>query len=38
MSVGVVDVAPGDGRTLEDCVQAADALMYENKKRRKGLK
>ncbi len=38
MSVGVVDVAPGDVRTLEDCVQAADALMYENKKRRKGLK
>ena len=38
LSVGVLDVKPGDPRSLEACVQAADALMYENKKRRKGLK
>ena len=38
MSVGAADARPGDGRTLEDCLQAADALMYENKKRRKGIK
>ncbi len=35
LSAGVIDVEAGDGRSLEECVQAADALMYENKKRRK---
>ncbi len=37
LSVGIVDVDRGDPRSLDACVQAADALMYENKKRRKGL-
>ena len=38
MSVGFFDARAGDGRSLEECVQAADALMYENKKRRKAMK
>lgn len=38
MSVGAIDVQAGDARTLEDCVQAADVLMYENKKRKKAGK
>ena len=37
LSVGVIDVQAGDPRTLDACVQAADATMYECKKRRKGL-
>ena len=37
LSVGVIDVQTGDPRTLDACVQAADATMYECKKRRKGL-
>ena len=36
LSVGSVEVAGGDSCSLDECVQAADALMYENKKRRKG--
>ncbi len=35
LSVGVIRVMPGDARTLDECVLAADSLMYENKKRRK---
>ena len=38
LSVGIIDIVAGDSRTLEQCVQSADMLMYENKKRRKGLK
>ena len=38
LSVGVIDVAQDDPRSLEECVQAADALMYENKSRRKAAK
>ncbi|MBR1820814.1 MAG: GGDEF domain-containing protein [Clostridia bacterium] len=36
LSVGVIDVSDGDERNLDECVQFADALMYKNKKRRKG--
>ena len=35
LSVGVIPVNPGDERTLDECVLAADNLMYENKKRKK---
>lgn len=35
LSVGAVEVGDGDSCSLDECVQAADALMYENKKRRK---
>ena len=38
LSVGTIEVPSDDPRSLDECVQAADALMYENKKRRKGLK
>ena len=38
LSVGTLEVKAGDPRSLDECIQAADALMYENKKRRKGLK
>lgn len=38
LSVGVIDVLAGDPRSLEECVQAADAVMYENKNRRKAAK
>lgn len=37
ISVGAVYASPSDPRTLDECVQLADALMYENKKRRKAL-
>jgi len=35
LSVGVIPVATGEKRTLDELVQAADALMYEKKKQRK---
>ena len=38
LSVGSIDVARGDRRSLDACVQDADSLMYENKKRRKALR
>ena len=38
LSVGVIRVLPGDPRSLDECVLAADSLMYENKKRRKAMK
>lgn len=38
LSVGTIEVPSDEPRSLDECVQAADALMYENKKRRKGLK
>ena len=38
LSVGTINVAPDDHRSLDACVQAADTLMYERKKRRKALR
>ena len=35
LSIGVIRVERGDTRSLDECVLAADSLMYENKKRRK---
>lgn len=35
LSIGTIRVEPGDARTLDECVLAADSLMYENKKRKK---
>ena len=38
LSVGAIEVGPYERRSLDECVQAADALMYANKKRRKAAK
>ncbi len=35
MSVGIVHAEALDGRSLDECIQAADSQMYNNKKRRK---
>lgn len=35
MSIGCVRSEASDGRTLDDCLMEADALMYENKSKRK---
>ncbi len=34
LSVGTMQVSPGDGKTMEEYVQAADSQMYEVKKNR----
>lgn len=38
LSVGIIRAGKGDGRTLEACVQEADTLMYQQKKRHKQCK
>ena len=35
MSVGIIHAEALDGRSLDECIQAADSQMYNNKKRRK---
>ena len=35
LSVGIVHAEALDGHTLDECIQAADAQMYDNKNRRK---
>ena len=38
LSVGIICASSRENRSLEECVQAADALMYEQKSRRKARK